>query len=68
MARLFRLADFWRLFPQSVVKDSETAQKKRVQGIVMSLINGNVSIRAGHYITKSQMAEKRKKILQHKYI
>ena len=68
MASLFRLSNLWRLFPQAAVKESGETKERRVRNIVKSLINGNVSMRAGHYITEAQITEKRKKIVRHKFI
>jgi len=68
MTRLMKLSNIWRLFPQAEVKESGETVRKRVVAIVRSLSNGNVSLRAGHYVTKSDLAEKRKRIVQHKYV
>lgn len=68
MARLLRLSSFWRLFPQQPVEETKETKAKRARSIVRSLANGNVSIRAGHYVTEDQLAERRKEILRHKFI
>ncbi len=66
MARFLR--SIWRLFPQEAVEENSEALAKRARSVVKALANGNVSIRAGHYVTEDQLAERRKKILRHKFI